>query len=253
MNFTIISAIYGNLPVVKECMDSWFPLPKNWNLIVYNSKISDLDGTTEYLKQKQAEQNFTILEDDKTRAHTSAVRQLMKHVESEWILHLDSDAKLLDKSFFDWVETTEAQRLKYKVWGRVTPRISSKIDNRKVIKGNMLYLPRCHQWLLLFEKKYMVRKNINFDDIAIEGKVRSSNSHLVSIDNVTNYDSGDDILVFGDTSWQLFWESIGDDAFKIFPDKGYNCWQHLNNKSCEWEKNNADLINKLQIRKTNKD
>ena len=252
MKFTIISATYGNLPVVKECMDSWFPLPPNWNLVVYNSKISDLDGTTEYLRQKQEEQNFTLLEDGLTRAHTSAVRKLLTHAEGDWILHLDSDAKLINRYFFEWIETTKLQRIKYKVWGRVTSRISSKIDNRENLK-NMMYLPRCHPWLLMFEKKYILGKNLNFDDIIIEGKISSSNSHLVSQDEKIGYKCGDDIKIFGDTSWQLFWESIGDDAFRSFPTQGYNCWHHLNNKSCQWEVDNANIINKAGIQKTNGD
>lgn len=252
MKFTVISAIYGNLSVVKECMSSWFPLPPNWNLIVYNSKISDLDGTTEYLKQIQKDHNFLILEDGQTRSHTSAVRKLLKHADGDWILHLDSDAKLINRSFFGWIEATKLQRIKYKVWGRVPNRVSSKIDNRPEFK-DVMYLPRCHQWLLMFEKKYILEKNINFDDILIEGKIGSYNSHLESEDRVVKYQTGDFVKIFGDTSWQLYWESVGDDAFINFPLDGYNCWRHLNNKSCQWERDNITIINNAGIRKTNED
>lgn len=252
MKFTVISAIYGNLPVVRECMDSWFPLPSNWNLIVYNSKISDLDGTTEYLKQKQSEHGFVILEDGQTRAHTSAIRKIIKHVNGDWILHLDSDAKLVNRSFFGWVENAQPQFNKYKVWGRVTPRISAKIDNRIELK-DILYLPRCHQWLLMFEKKYFIDKNISFDDVIINGILASPNSHMISRDDKITYQVGDNIKIFGDTSWQLFWESIGDDAFRSFPSEVYNCWQHLNNKSCQWERDNINIINNAGIQKTNAD
>lgn len=252
MKFTIISAIYGNLPVVKECMDSWFPLPPNWNLVVYNSKVSDLDGTTEYLKQKQLEQGFTILEDDLARAHTSAIRKLLNHVDGDWVLHLDSDSKLVNRHFFDWIETTKLQRIKYKVWGRVTPRITSKIDNRPECK-NLMYLPRCHQWLLMFEKKYLLTNKISFDDVLINGTLATTNGNIISRDDVITYKVGDSIRIFGDTSWQLFWESIGDDVFISFPEEGYNCWQHLNNKSCQWERDNITIINNAGIRKTNED
>lgn len=250
MKFTVICAVYGNLPVVKECMDSWFPLPPNWNLVVYNSRISDLDGTTEYLKQKQLEQGFVILEDSLTRTHTSAIRKLLSHVDGDWILHLDSDAKLVNRHFFDWITATKPQRAKYKVWGRVTDRISSKIENRPECK-NMMYLPRCHQWLLMFEKKYLLRNKISFDDVIINGTLATSNGNMISDDGVITYKVGDSIRIFGDTSWQLFWESIGDDAFISFPEEGYNCWQHLNNKSCEWERENINIIKNAGIKKTN--
>ncbi len=243
--FTIITSIYGALPVVKECVDSWFPLPENWNLIVYNSSVSSIDGTTEYLRQKQREYNFTLIEDGQTRSHTSAIKTILPKVKGDWILHLDSDAKLLDRSFFSWAENV-AKTKKHKVYGRVHTRISARIDIREkyfnMNVANEMYLPRCHQWLMLFEKKYFIQKNISFDDIIMTAKIISHGKKLASQDGTKNYQYGDEIFIFGDTSWQLFWESIGDDLFCSFPDNAYNCWKHLNNQSCEWERANKKLI-----------
>jgi hypothetical protein len=76
----------------------------------------------------------------------------------------------------------------------------------------------------------------------MSAKITSYNKKLVSQDGTKNYQYGDDIFIFGDTSWQLFWESIGEDLFYRFPDEAYDCWKHLNNQSCEWERANKELI-----------
>ncbi len=245
MKFTIITSLYGTLPVVKECIDSWLPLPPNWNLIVYNSAVSSIDGTTDYIRQKQKEHNFLLIEDGKTRSHTSAIKTIIPSIDGDWVLHLDSDAKLLNKFFFLWAEAT-AKSKKYKVYGKVDKRISARIAIReRYIHNNTvneMYLPRCHQWLMMFEKEYFIQKNISFDDIIMTAKITSHGKKLASQDGTKNYDHGDEIFIFGDTSWQLFWESIGDDLFCSFPDEAYNCWKHLNNQSCKWDRVNRELI-----------
>lgn len=245
MKFTVITTVYGALSTVKECMDSWFPLPPNWNLIVYNSSVSSIDGTTEYLHKKQKEQNFTLIEDGVSRNHTSAIKVIFPKIDGDWVLHLDSDAKLLNKSFYYWADAM-ARYKKYKFYGKVTPRVSSKIGERDIYFNIdipvEMYLPRCHQWLIMFEKEYFIKKNLSFDDIVMRATIESRRKSLLSPDGKKNYDYKDNVLIFGDTSWQLFWESIGDDVFFSLPDDIYQCWEHLNNRSCEWERNNRNLI-----------
>jgi hypothetical protein len=49
----IIIAVAGGLRDLQDCIDSWFPIHPKYVLHVYNSAVSDIDGTTQYLIEKQ--------------------------------------------------------------------------------------------------------------------------------------------------------------------------------------------------------
>ena len=76
MKTVIMCAVTGNLPVVKECIDSWLPLPENWELYIYKSKFTIIDGTSEYLESKKSERGITIIEDGEHRSHVWALTVL---------------------------------------------------------------------------------------------------------------------------------------------------------------------------------
>ncbi len=251
---TIISSIFGNLSVVKECVDSWLPIPPDWEIILYNNNISRVDGTTEYIRQKAKDFNIKLIE-GATLPHPEAVDILLSNAKSDWILHFDSDTKILDKKFYEWVNTAVKQR--YAVWGRVRGgnvgnswsftapprRISSKLKKAGSGEENQLYLIRAHPWLILFKKSFLNEKEIDFGTFHITGKYDWGGvpKHF---DGPGNVNANSTITIFGDTAWQLYWESFPLNLFGTIPFEACSYCEHKNNSSCSWLRANRELINK---------
>ena len=239
MKITVIASIFGNLEVVKECMDSWFPLPKNWDLIVYNNQVSDIDGTSEYVRKKQEEYKFLLIEDGKTRRHPEAINMLINKCQGEWILHLDSDAKLIDSSFYERMERY-LEGTSFKVWGRIHRRVRTDLKEKsKSMEDYFLYMIRAHQWILMFDKKFVNELNLDFGDFYGNLEISSGCTASRQIDSTKN------ITIFADTGWRLYWESAVRDLFGRFPDEVFKCWEHKNNASCRWYEKNKDKIGKI--------
>jgi hypothetical protein len=109
---------------------------------------------------------------------------------------------------------------------------------------------RAHQWLLLFERKYADINNLDFDDVVISGKfylwggIPDSISKWGDreIDGGRKVTKDDSIIVFGDAGWKFFWDTMPKNLFGNFTDELYNCWEHKNNQSCRWYKENKEKI-----------
>ena len=229
MEVNIVTATFGNLPVVRECMESWLPLPAGWKLWVYDSRASELDGTKEYVKDACARAGGTCVDDKRNLWHTLAINELLKHIHSGWVLHLDSDAKLLDRIFYDWV-ASEIPASKNRQWGRVThcdPVFA------KDPRGFRMVLPRAFAWLMLFDQGFMRQRGADFEGIGIRG--RKIGGKIPGEVSKEVHSGAEDVLVFGDTGWQLFWEALQADVFGVMPDHAWNCWQHKRGASQQWK------------------
>lgn len=215
----IIVPVCGNLPIVKECLESLYPIPNNWKVIIYISKMSQIDGTTEYLVEKQKEFGFDIIDEGVTVLHGKAVAALLSKSTSPWVLHLDSDAKLLDKKFYSWAEEAISKE-KFKVWGRVDGREPSP-DLRKNLGVRLI---RTQSWNVFFERKYVDKHNLSFSPITVEG--------IGEVKNINNKR----LLIWGDTSWEYFWKASKDDLFGRYPDDVWACWEHKGHSTVNWKK-----------------
>lgn len=215
----IIIPVCGNLPIVKECFESLFPIPENWGVIVYNSAMSDIDGTTQYLTEKQKELKFEIIDERITVLHGRAVLSLLAKSTAAWVLHIDSDAKLLDRKFYPWVEEAIV-REKFKVRGRVDGR-EPMPDLQTTAAARLL---RTQSWNVLFERRYVDRFKLNFSPKRIEG--------TAEVKNMAN----NRLLIWGDTSWEYFWKASKDDLFGRYPDDIWACWEHKNHSTVNWKK-----------------
>lgn len=254
---TIISSVFGNLPIVKECMDSWFPLPENWELIIYNNDISKVDGTTEYVREMAKKHNFKLLEDGKNRIHSKAIDFMLDYVETEWVLHFDSDVVVLNKKFYEWVNI--AIKEKYTVWAvkeassighrwktekqfKNKLRTSSKIQNFFSTQHE-LYLPRIHQCVVLFNFNFLKTMGINFDNISITATCgfgplpRHRENEKIERDTP--------ITIFGDTGWQLYWEADPLGLYSNIPEEVRKYFNHKFNSSCSWVRQNKKLLDEL--------
>lgn len=222
----IIIPVCGNKKLVSECFESLFPVPNNWKVITYINQISDIDGTTEYLYNKQKELAFEIIYEKVNLRHGAAVEVLLDRSKSKWVLHLDSDAKLLDKKFYDWAQKVIVSE-KFKVWGRV--------DNKEpfpALNGKAIKLLRTHSWNVLFEREYITKNNLSFspEKLIITG-IREENKSTVK-----------DLKIWGDTSWQYYWKAARDDLFGRYPDDIWSCFSHKFHGSVDWMKENANKI-----------
>jgi hypothetical protein len=239
MKVVILCAVTGNLPVVKECVDTWFPLPENWDIVFYKSKFTYVDGTSEYLEEKRKERGVTIIEDGEHRGHVPALGILFDYVKTkdyQWIVHLDTDAKLLNREFYSWANET-LPREKYKVWARNHVRGSSKVDIRHI-----LYLGRAHSWILMVELKFMIDNDLNFDDLRIDGTVSARTNPPKILKSKDVLKAGDKVLVFGDTGWQLYTEASKLCLYQNLPDDVFKMWFHKNNQTENWKAKNIDIL-----------
>lgn len=243
MRVAIICAVTGNLPVVKECMDTWFPLPENWELLLYKSMLTYIDGTSDYVDAKKKEERVTVVEDGVHRGHAIALGVLMEEIKKkdfDWVVHLDTDAKLLNREFYAWAEKVFSEE-KYKVWGRNHIRASSKIEDGK----NILYLGRAHSWIILANVKFLLDNDISFDDLRIEAQISTIGVPPKYLHSRQPLKGGDKIKIFGDTGWQLYTEAARFGLYQNFPDEIYKMWQHKNNQSEIWKNKNIKAVQSL--------
>jgi hypothetical protein len=249
---TIISSVFGNLPIVKECMDSWFPLPENWNLYVYDSKVSELDGTRDYLLTKKTQERFNLVEDGRVLTHTDAVKELLKHSTADWILHLDSDIQILDKNFYSWIQDKVNNTDKV-LFGQIDYRHFNPCFNHYAKDGNYRFcLPRTASWILLFNRKFIDDNNLSFSNMDLRMNVGEKTfiSNL-SIKHKKDPETKQDILpttlnVLADVSWQFFWEAYRRDLFEKIPDDIWNMCHHKHGASRTWHANNREVVNKFK-------
>jgi len=241
MKVVIICAVTGNLPVVKECVDTWFPLPENWEVVFYKSKFTYVDKTSDYLDSKKSEKCVTVIEDGEHRGHAPALDVLFNYVKKkdfDWVIHLDTDAKLMNREFYSWANDVMSDG-KYKVWGKTHVRGSSKVDIR-----NILYLGRAHSWILMGEMKFLIDNDVNFDDLRIDGTISTRTNPPKILKSNNTLKAGDKVLVFGDTGWQLYTEASRFGLYQNFPDYIYKMWNHKNNQSEKWKSENLELLRK---------
>jgi hypothetical protein len=242
---TIISSIFGNLNMIKSCLSTWFPLPVGWEVCLYDNEVSKIDGTSEYLDELQKIYKFKIVRDGKIRSHPDAINVLMKEVNTEWVLHLDSDVELRDRNFYKWAENTIGKD-KIKVWGVVEKYNSSKFKRYPETPNYYtLHLPRAAPYILLFNKKFYDEKNIDFGNIVIEGgTIKSGRGEIM--DSLDLVPSNSMIRVTGDTAWKIYWESFRHNVFFHFSSDIWKCWSHKEASSRKWMKENADKIKKMK-------
>jgi len=241
---TMVSSIFGNVEMIKDCISTWFPLPMGWDLLLYDNKVSEIDGTSDYLNEMQKIYNFKIIRDGQIRSHPDAINLLMNEVKTDWVLHLDSDMELLDKKFYKWAETTLATD-KMKAWGIVEKYNASKFKRYpETSEYYTIHLPRAAPYALIFNKKFYDTKKIDFGNLVIEGGkiIRGSGEILDSTELVP---SDCMIRVTGDTSWKIYWEFNKHNVFGHYPSDIWKCWKHREASSRNWMKDNGDKIKKL--------
>lgn len=248
----IISATYGNLKVIRECIDSWFPLPDNWNLYIYDSQVSELDGTKEYLRSKIGERGFNLIEDGRVLTHGDAVAELLKKSKSEWVLHLDSDVEILDKRFFEWTQNTINSTDK-RLFGQIDSRHFTPHFNHYAKDGNYRFcLPRTASWILLFNRQFINDNKLSFSNMDL----RFSAENKTNIINLfarykTNPETNAIIKpttlnVLADVSWQFFWEAYRQDLFEKIPTDVWNLCDHKHGASRTWHADNRQVVNKFK-------
>lgn len=226
----IIIPVCGNLPIVRECLESLYPIPENWKTIIYLSEMSSIDGTTDYLLNKQVEFGFDMINEGINVLHGKAVATMLERSTSPWVLHLDSDAKLLDRKFYSWAEES-IYKEKFKVWGRVDGREPS--PNLKTSMG--VRLIRTQSWNVLFERRYVDKHGLSFSPSSIEG--------TGEVKNIKNKK----LRIWGDTSWEYFWKASKDDLFGRYPDDVWACWEHKGHSTVNWKKSILAKENESQV------
>lgn len=241
--------MFGNLPVVKQCFESLYPLPENWDLIVYDNKVSEIDGTKQYLVDQQKIKNFTLIDENKILMHPPAIKVLVDNSKADWILHLDSDVELKNRNFLKWVEHVILFEQK-KVWGRLQNYGVSRIIPYPDMGVSMFHLPRMHAHVMLFEREFVVQRNIDFDVMTISGKLTYGTARSSTTGNFV--DGNTNLRVNGDTAWQLYWESHFRGLFGTIPDNIWRMWEHKEASSRNWAEKNIEAINKLKSEIRNK-
>jgi len=231
----VVIATMGNLEVVKEFLESLYPLPDQWKVYIYDSNASQIDGTKQYLVEKQKELGFTLIDDGVDSAHGLAIEKLIAKSTSPWILMLDSDAKLLDKKFYSMAESVINEQ-KFKVWGRVD-RTSPLPDIYKTPRVKLL---RTYSWNLLFERKFFIDNKLTVSPHRLE--------HNITKDNGAR----ENLLIWGDTSWQLFWVSSTKDLFGRYPDDMWGCWEHKDHSTVNWRAANREQLLELRMKNSKK-
>lgn len=227
-NVDVIMSVFGSMETVKNCIDSLYPLPESWNLYVYENVCSELDGTHEYLIQSQKNFGFKLISEKINVTHGNAILKLVNGSSSQWILHLDSDSKLLDRKFYDIINSSLTKE-KFKVWGRVDPTFN--IPN---VKRDSIKLIRAHAWNILFERDFFINNQISPMPFLKKFNVSHKNDSLRNVH------------IIGDTLWHLYWESTRQDLFGRYTDEMWECWIHLNHASCDFRDKN-----KIHIKFTN--
>lgn len=242
MKIDIIIPMFGNFPVVKQCFESLYPLPENWNLIVYDSKVSEIDETKHYLIEQQKLKKFTLIDENKILSHPQAIKVLVDNSKADWILHLDSDVELKNRNFFKWAEYVTLFE-QNKVWGQLQKYGTSRFISYPDMGVSMLHLPRLHAHIMLFEREFVVKRNIDFDVATISGKLTYGVGRIANTDNFV--DKTANIRVNGDTAWQLYWESNFRGFFGTIPDNIWKMWEHKQAASRNWASKNTDAIKNL--------
>lgn len=265
---SIIVPVCGNKDVVEECFNSLFPIPSGFELCVYNSKASDCDGTTQYLIDKQKENSFTLIQDGRTLRHSEAIETLMEHVKTEWILHIDSDVKIVNRDDFSkFLGLTSTE--KYKVYGTVeqnhfVPKFRDSGGEDRVV--SKLMLPRAYAWMILFKKSFYTNSGLSFRPMRLNvcGDFHMISDNLATSDSTVNeyacpvhtdayYERGGSLplslVVVADTGWQLYWESVRADVFCSIPKDIWNSCVHIRASSVRWmqqnlQKSQADCAEK---------
>lgn len=242
MKIDIIIPVFGNLPVVKQCFESLYPLPEGWNVIVYDSKVSEIDGTKQYLIEQQKIKNFTLLDDNRILSHPDAMQLLFDNTKSDWILHLDSDVELKNKDFFKWAEyVVTFDRMK--VWGKYQHYGTYLVPHEG---SEIFHLPRMHAHVLLFEKKFVIDRNIIFDTMIISGKLIWGRGILSNTKKPVDHRSNINPKVVGDTAWHLYLESHSHGVCGDIPNNIWRMWDHKEASSRNWAVTNASEITKLR-------
>jgi len=243
---TVIVSVFGNLEVMKECMPTWFPLMSNWELIVYDQKVSSIDGTDKYVDELHQKYNFTLVRDNKIRSHPDAINFLLKeHVKTEWVLHFDSDIKVLNKKLYTWANTTIKTGDK-KVYGIVEQYNRSKFKEYPQTAGfYTLHLPRAAPYVMLFSKKYIDEAGLDFSNTIIEGgNLKSGTAQIFQTNELLPNTAK--IRLTGDTAWKLYYETHGNGKFQVMPGDIRQSWEHKEAASRTWMGKNKKQIDELK-------
>lgn len=248
---TIVTSVFGNLDVVKDCLHTWFPLMPNWEMVVYDQKVSELDGTDKYITELQKKHNFRLVRDGKIRSHPDAINFLLNnHVHTDWVLHLDSDLKLTDREFFKWLNRAMSDD-KMNVYGMVESYGKSRFKKYEETPNTLtLHLPRVASYIVLFRKNFMDKKQIDFSNTIIEnGNLARGTGFIFDTNEPVKNDIK--IRVTGDTAWKLYWESVAEGSFGLFPSNIWKYCSHKMGSSREWMSKNMSAIRKMKENEKN--
>ncbi len=242
--------VCGNKSVVERCLNSLLPIHEHFDLYIYNSEISDQDGTTAFLIEKQKEYGFNLI-CGKTLRHWEAVDVLMSHVKSQWILHLDSDVFVLDKNIFNVLSELTLDK-NIKVHGMVQQNHFVPTFRPVPSSKNMLLkllLPRVYSWMVLFDRQFYNSNDVDFKPMRINVRdkfqIISKNTVGVSTEN-DEYkcpahlppefnNQPINLTIIADTAWKLYWSAMQFDVFSRFSDTVIKSFIHFGASSVTWK------------------
>lgn len=230
MKLDIISSVFGNKEVVEQCVESWYPVPKDWTVNLYNNKKSDEDGTTEMLKEKIKVHNFSMLSENVNLKHAEALNKLISATSSEWILMLDSDAYLKDKKFYSWVETA-IQDSRIFFWA------PNAFYPTYIMMAGFPQLPTYFigrgSWIMIINRNFIEKYSLDPNPMRIEGKIIFGKIQYKNNKNQIDRTSPETVHVTGDVGWQYRIAAMQLNKYKIIPDDMVNCWHHVKHASCD--------------------
>lgn len=231
MKIDIISSIFGNKEVVEQCVDSWYPVPTDWTVNLYNNKKSDEDGTTDMLAEKIKTHNFSMLSENINLKHAEALSRLISTTSSEWLLMIDSDAYLKDKHFYSWVETAVNDK-------NVSYWAPSVFYPTHVRMSNQPPLPTYFigrgSWVMLVNRNFIKEYCLDLNPIRIEGRMVYGKMQYENCETYIDRKSSDIVRISGDVGWQYRTTAMQLNKYKSIPeDILSSCWHHVKHASCD--------------------
>lgn len=230
MKIDIISSVFGNKEVVEQCVDSWYPVPTDWTVNLYNNKKSDEDGTTGMLAEKIKVHNFSIFSQNINLKHADALVHLISVTSSNWILMLDSDAYLKDKKFYSWVETAIAD--KNVLYWAPDAFYPTHLAMASIPKLPTYFIGR-GSWIMLINRKFIKKYCLDPNPIKIEGKMTVGKMQFKNNKKQIDRHTPESVRFTGDVGWQYRITAMQLGKYKPIPDDVLSCWHHVKHASCD--------------------
>lgn len=231
MKVDIISSIFGNKQVVEKCIESWFPIPDDWTVNLYNNKKSDEDGTTEMLLEKNTIYNYSLMSENINVKHAEALNKLIGKTSGDWILMLDSDAYLKNKKFYSWVSSI-LNKNEILFWG------TAGIYPPHLIVGwyprmETYLMPRGDSWIMLINRKFINDYKLNPDPIRVDGKLTDGKIKYRNLEKEATPKTVENIRIAGDVGWQFYSMATQLNVYKNIPPNILEHWKHVGHASCD--------------------